>query len=151
MSDMSNRVPKHFRLLFVFSIFIVLLSIPALAQRQIYEPNRGGRERAALMDAIRKYDAKRDPRLSAEVFNVSALRVQGVWAYTMVEQQLRDGVVSYGVAHVFLRRVRGNWQVEFSTFNDGQKVGVDGLESLRKRYKTFPKQLADFAMNYLAG
>jgi hypothetical protein len=140
---------KLFVLLLLVNLFGFSLFGQQRAQR-MYEPKRGTAERVALMDAIREYDMKRDARLADELFQVLALRVSGIWAYAGVEQ-LPSGVISYGVAHVFVRKVRGKWQVEFSTFNDEEKVGVEGLEMLRKRHRAFPKALADFAMQHLAG
>ena len=108
-------------------------------------------ERSALMNAIRVYDAKRNPNLANETLHVSALRVQGLWAYASVEPQLSGAGDSYGQAHVFLQKAGGKWKVAFSTYNDSNEVGVDGLDRLRKKNRSFPKGLADFAMKYLAG
>jgi hypothetical protein len=71
--------------------------------------------------------------------------------YASVEQQLPDGIESYGHAHVFLQKAGGKWTVAFSTYNSRDEVGADGLDRLKKKNKSFPKALADFAMNYLAG
>lgn len=134
----------------ILSIILLAFTSGALAQK-IYEPKRGSAERASLMNAIRAYDVKRNADLSSETFRVSALRVQGTWAYANVEPQAASRVDSYGQAHVFLRRVSGKWRVAFSTYNDTNEVGVDGLDRLRKNNRSFPKGLADFAMQYLAG
>ena len=131
-------------------ISILMFTSAALAQRS-YEPKKGSAERTAIMNAIRAYDVKRDAGLASETFRVSALRVQGVWAYANVEPQLTSGAETYGQAHVFLQKSRGRWKVAFSTYNDTNEVGVDGLARLRKKNRSFPKGLADFAMKYLAG
>ena len=131
----------------LFSVLLLALVSSALAQKA-YEPKKGSAERTAIMNAIRTYDLKRDAELANETFRVSALRVQGTWAYANVEQQ---GANSYGPAHVFLQKAAGKWKVAFSTYNDNNEVGVDGLERLRKKNRSFPKGLADFAMKYLAG
>jgi hypothetical protein len=130
-----------------FSILLLAFASSALAQKT-YEPKKGSAERTAIMNAIRTYDVKRESGLANETFRVSALRVQGTWAYANVEQQ---GANSYGQAHVFLQKAAGKWRVAFSTYNDANEVGVDGLERLRKKNRSFPKGLADFAMKYLAG
>lgn len=135
----------------LFSILLFLFGLNAFAQQRLYEPRRGSTERTALMNAIREYDIKRDAKLKDETFNVTALRVQGNWAYANVEQQLPDGIQSYGVAHIFLQKAGGRWKVIFSTYNDTNEVGIEGLERLKKDNRSFPKQLADFATNYLAG
>ena len=129
----------------LFSILLLTLTSATFGQK-IYEPKRGSAERGALMDAIRTYDSKRDAGHANEVFNVSVLRVQGAWAYANVEPV--GG--SYGQAHVFLQKVRGKWNVAFSTYNDANEVGVDGLERMKKK-RGFPRGLGDFAMRYLAG
>ena len=133
----------------LFSILLLAHISGALAQKP-YAPKQGSAERVAMMNAIRVYDVKRNAELRDETFVVSALRVQGNWAYANVEQR-RQGGDSYGQAHVFLQKVSGKWKVAFSTYNDSNEVGVDGLARLRKKNRSFPKGLADFAMKYLAG
>ena len=137
--------------LFTILLLISALCISAVAQQKLYEPKKGSAERTALMNAVREYDVKRNAELAGEIFVISALRVQGIWAYANVEQQVQDGTESYGQAHIFLQKTGGKWKVAFSTYNNTNEVGVDGLERLKKKNKTFPKQLADFAVNYLAG
>jgi hypothetical protein len=131
----------------VFPILFFVFASSALAQKA-YEPRKGSAERVSIMNAIRFYDVKRDAGLAHETFLVSALRVHGTWAYANVEQQ---GANSYGQAHVFLQKTGGRWKVAFSTYNDNNEVGVEGLDRLRKKNRSFPKGLADFAMKYLAG
>ena len=135
----------------MFAILLSVFSLNIFARQNMYEPKKGSVERTALMNAIREYDTKRNATIAEETSTVTALRVQGNWAYANVEQQLRDDIQSYGQAHVFLQKIGGKWKVAFSTYNDTNEVGVDGLERLKRKNKTFPKQLADFAMNYLAG
>jgi len=135
----------------LFTILLFAFGLNAFAQQKMYEPKKESAERKALMNAIRDYDKKRDAAIADETFNVTALRVQGNWAYANVEQQLPGGVDSYGQAHVFLQKSGGKWKVAFSTYNDTDEVGVDGLDRLKKKNKSFPKQLAEFAMTYLAG
>ena len=139
------------RKILLSAILLSVFGLTALAQQKMYEPKKGSAERTALMNAIRGYDVKRDARIANETFNISALRVSGNWAYANVEQQLSNNAESYGQAHVFLQKTGKNWKVAFSTYNDTNEVGAQGLERLKKKNKTFPKQLADFAMNYLAG
>ena len=103
------------------------------------------------MNAIRAYDSKRNAELVDEKFRVTALRVQGAWAYANVEPWLPGGGDTYGQGHVFLQKSGGKWKVAFSTYNDSNEVGVDGLERLRKTNRSFPRGLADYAMKYLAG
>ncbi|MEO6334165.1 MAG: hypothetical protein ABIO91_04205 [Pyrinomonadaceae bacterium] len=136
--------------LLTFAFLLWAFGTVAVAQKA-YEPKAGSAEGTALVSAIRTHDVKRNPELKGETFRVSALRVQGSWAYANVEQQLPSGVQSYGQAHVFLQRVGGKWKVMFSTYNDANEVGVDGLERLKKKNRSFPKGLSAFAMNYLAG
>lgn len=104
------------------------------------------------MKAIKAYDIEQRDEFSEATYTVNAIRVQGTWAYTSVEPKLQgDGEsLNYGVGHVFLQKAAGGWKVVFSTHNDKEEVGVDGLEKLKKN-KTFPKQLATFAESQLAG
>jgi hypothetical protein len=139
------------KIILLFSGLLFVCGLNAFAQQRLYEPKRDSAERKALMNAIREYDTKRDAKLKDETFNVTALRVQGNWAYANVEQNLPEGVQSYGVAHVFLQKAGGKWKVAFSTYNDTNEVGVEGLERLKRNNRSFPRQLTDFAMNYLAG
>ena len=134
----------------LFSFLLLALTSAALAQRS-YEPKKGSTERTALMNAIRAYDSGRDAALANETFRVTALRVQGAWASANVDPQPAGGGDAYGQAHVFLQKVRGRWKVAFSTYNDSNEVGVDGMARLRKNNRSFPRGLADYAMRYLAG
>lgn len=136
---------------FTISFLILAFGFSVFAQQKMYEPKKGSVERTALMNAVREYDVKQNPKLKDETFVISGLRVQGNWAYANVEQQVPNGVESYGQAHIFLQKTGEKWKVVFSTYNSNNEVGVDGLERLKKKNKTFPKQLADFAANYLAG
>lgn len=133
----------------LFSILLFAFASSAFAQKA-YEPKRGSAERTEMMNAIRAYDVKRNAELGDETFQVTALRVQGSWAYANVEPRLPGGGDTYGQAHVFLQKVGGRWKVAFSTYNDNNEVGVDGLARLKKN-RSFPRGLADFAMKYLAG
>jgi hypothetical protein len=137
--------------LLIFAVLTITFSLFALAQQKLSEPKKGSAERISLMDAIRDYDIQRDAKLSEENFIVLALRTQGNWAFAQVEQQEQNGMESYGVAQVFLQKVGKKWKVAFSTYNDRDEVGVDGLAKLKKKYKDFPKQLADYAIGFLAG
>jgi len=134
---------------FLLSILLLTSVSGALAQKA-YEPKKGSTERFNLMNAIRAYDSTRNVELRDETFAVTALRVQGPWAYANVEQ-LPTSADSYGQAHVFLQKAGAKWKVAFSTYNDSNEVGVDGLARLRKKNRSFPKGLATFAMKYLAG
>src|SRR5687767_14967248 len=133
----------------LFPLLLLTLTSAALAQRA-YEPRKGSAEHTAILKSIRTYDAKRSAELANETLNVSALRVQGSWAYANIEQQPRSGDF-YGQAHVFLQKINGRWKVAFSTYNESNEVGVDGLARLRKKNRSFPKALADFAMRHMAG
>ncbi len=135
----------------LLSFAILAFGLSVFAQPKIYEPEKGSAERKVIMNAIRVYDVKRDSHIGGETFKVLDLRVQANWAYANVEQQLPGSIESYGTAHVFLQKTGGKWKVVFSTYNDNNEVGGDGLERLRKTNKTFPKKLADFAMEHLAG
>ena len=136
----------------VFLAVLVLLSASAgSAQKKMYEPKKGSPERQALADAIRNYDASRNNDLKGEIFDVNALQIQGDWAFASVERtNLPDA--RQGTHLAFLRRSGGTWKVMWSDYNDNNDVGVDALKRLRKKYRDFSKQLADFAENgYLAG
>ena len=146
-ASLRLRIMKKTLLL---STLILAFASGVLAQK-MYEPKRGSAERSAVMNSIRSYDSKRNGDLANETFSVTALRIQGNWAYANVEPRVASGGDTYGQAHVFLRKAGSKWVVAFSTYNDSNEVGVDGLERLRKNNRSFPKGLADFAMRYLAG
>ncbi len=137
--------------LLIFAVLTIIFSLSVFAQQKMSEPKKGSAERTALMDAIRDYDIQRDAKLSEEKFVVLALRTQGNWAFAQVEQQEQSGLESYGVAQVFLQKVGKKWKVSFSTYNNRDELGVDGLAKLKKKHKDFPKQLAEYALGFMAG
>jgi len=122
-----------------------------LAQKKMYEPKKGSAERKALMDAIRVYDVARNSDFEGEIFRIIALRVQGNWAFAVVERtnlpEAGDGTL-----HAFLQKSGAAWKVMWSNYNDNDEVGVGALVRLRKKHKDFYKELASFAENgWLAG
>ena len=133
------------------TLFLLACCLPVFAQQKMYEPKKGSAERKAVINAIRDYDIRKNPDIPDETFVASGLKIQGNWAYANVEQKTSSGELVYGQAHIFLHKTRAVWKVAFSTFNDTNEVGVDGLERLKKKHKDFPKQLADYAMTFLAG
>jgi hypothetical protein len=137
--------------LLIFAVLTITLSLSVFAQQKLSEPKKGSAERTSLMDAIRDYDIQHDAKLIEEKFIVLALRTQGNWAFAHVQQQEQNGMESYGVAQVFLQKIGKKWKVGFSTYNDHDELGVDGLAKLKKKHKDFPKQLAEYAMGFLAG
>jgi hypothetical protein len=137
--------------LLILMALTITFTLSVFAQQKLSEPKKGSAERTALMDAIRDYDIQRDAKLGEEKFIVLALRTQGNWAFAHVQQEEQRGLESYGVAHVFLQKVGKKWKVAFSTYNDRDELGVDGLAKLKKKRKDFPKQLAEYAMGFLAG
>jgi len=125
--------------------------LPAFAQQKMYGPKSGSAERKAIVNAIRDHDLRQKSDISDETFIISGMRVQDGWAYANVEQKTSSGALVYGQAHVFLKKTGSVWKVAFSTFNDTEEVGAAGLERLKKDNKNFPKQLAEYAMTFLAG
>ncbi|MBC7900181.1 MAG: hypothetical protein H7070_09025, partial [Saprospiraceae bacterium] len=113
------------------SLFLLAFCLPALGQQKMYEPKSGSAERTALINAMRDHDLKKNPDISDETFVASGLKVQSGWAYANVEQKTSSGQLVYGQAHVFLQKTGNVWKVVFSTFNDKNEVGVDGLERLK--------------------
>jgi hypothetical protein len=121
-----------------------------LAQQQMYEPEKGSAERKALMNNIRAYDMARNSDLEGEIFEVSALQVQGNWAFASVTRN--NLPEAEGGTHLaFLRKSAAGWKVMWSDYNDNNEVGVDALRRLRKRHQDFYKELANFAESQLAG
>ena len=133
------------------AIFVMACCLPAFAQQKMYGPKSGSPERKAIVNAIRDYDLRKNPDISDETFVISGMRVQDGWAYANVEQKTSSGALVYGQAHVFLKKTGSVWKVAFSTFNDTEEVGAARLERLKKDNKNFPKQLAEYAMTFLAG
>ncbi len=121
-----------------------------LAQKKMYEPKQGSAERKALMSAIRVYDVARNSDLEGEIFGISALKVQGNWAFASVERTNLPEA-GEGTHLAFLRKSGAGWKVMWSDYNDNNEVGVDALTRLRKKHKDFAKALADFAESQLAG
>ncbi len=139
---------------FLFFTFLVLCTFSADAFGQkMAAPKAGTPDYKAIVAAIKEYDTNKQDEFSEATYTVNTLRVQGTWAFATVEPKLKgDGEsLNYGVGHVFLQKTGGAWKVVFSTNNDQNQVGVDGLQDLKKKYKTFPKALADYAMGQLAG
>jgi len=132
-------------------IFVIALTGSALAQNMM-TPKSGSADYKGIVAAINTYDVSKHDEFSVATYTVNTIRTQGVWAFASVEPKLQgDGEsLNYGVGHVFLQKKAGKWVVEFSTNNDKQQVGVDGLAKLKKN-KAFPKQLAKFAESQLAG
>ncbi|HMT06403.1 MAG TPA: hypothetical protein PKA82_00260 [Pyrinomonadaceae bacterium] len=135
----------------LLAVLVLMSAAAGFAQKKMYEPKKGSPERQTLADAIRSYDTLRNSALKGEIFGVNAMQVQGDWAFASVERtNLPDA--GQGTLLAFLRRSGGSWKVIWSDYNDNGEVGVDALKRLRKRYRDFSKQLADFAENgYLAG
>jgi hypothetical protein len=130
---------------------ILLGASVALAQQKMYEPDKGSAERKALMNAIRVYDVARNSGLEGEVFEVTALKVQGNWAFASVERNNLPEAVG-GTRLAFLRKSGAGWKVMWSDYNDNEEVGVEALTRLRRKHRDLYKELADFAENgYLAG
>ncbi len=120
------------------------------AQQKMYEPEKGSAERKALMNAIRTYDAARNSELKDEIFDVSALQVQGNWAFASVERNNLPEAAG-GTHLAFLRKSGAGWKVMWSDYNDNEEVGIDALKRLRQSHNDFKKALADFAESRLAG
>ncbi len=121
-----------------------------LSQKKMSEPKQGSAERKALMSAIRVYDVARNSDLEGEIFGISALKVQGNWAFASVERTNLPEA-GQGTHLAFLRKSGAGWKVMWSDYNDNGEVGVDALTRLRKKHKDFYKELADFAESRLAG
>jgi len=137
--------------LILFVTLILFGASVGLAQKKMYEPKTGSAERKALVDAIRVYDVARNSDFEGAVFKMTALRVQGNWAFASVERTNLPEAGD-GTHMAFLQKSGARWKVVWSSPNDNDEVGVDALQRLRKKHKDFYKQLADFAENgYLAG
>ena len=138
--------------LIILAVLILFGSLAVSAQQpKIYEPKKGGAERKTLVDAIRVYDVARNGELTGEIFSITALKVQGNWAFAGVERVNLPNA-GQGTHLAFLRKSGGKWKLVWSDYNDDEEVGVAALKRLRKKHKDFYRRLADFAENgYLAG
>ena len=137
----------------IFLVTLVLFGASVgMAQKKMYEPKQGSAERKALMDTIRVYDVARNDDLKDEIFKIHALRVQGNWAFAVVERtnlpEAGDGTHT-----AFLQKSGAKWKVMWSNYNDDENnVGVEAVTRLRKKYKDLSKELTDFSINvYFAG
>jgi len=120
------------------------------AQQKMHEPEKESAVRKALMNAIRVYDVARNVELQGEIFKVSALQVQGNWAFASVER-INLPEAAGGTHLAFLRKSGAGWKVMWSDYNDNQEIGVDALARLRQKHNDFKKELASFAESHLAG
>lgn len=136
----------------ILLVTLILFGASAgVAQQKMYEPEKSSAERKALMNAIRVYDVARNSNLEGEIFEVSGLKVQGNWAFASVGRTNLPAVEG-GTHLAFLRKSGAGWKVMWSDYNDNDEVGGEALTRLRKKYKDFYKELANFAENgYLAG
>ena len=123
-----------------------------LAQKKMYEPKKGSAERKALMDTIRVYDVARNNDFEGEIFKIHALRVQGNWAFAVVERTNLPEAGD-GTHMAFLQKSGAKWKVMWSNYNDDESnVGVDAVTRLRKKHKDLSKELTDFSINvFFAG
>lgn len=137
------------KMILLVALILVGASV-GLAQKKMYEPNKGGAERKALMNAIRVYDVARNSDLDGEIFGITDLKVQGNWAFASVERTNLPEA-GQGTHLAFLRKSGAGWKVMWSDYNNNSEVGVDALTRLRKKHKDFYKELADFAGSRLAG
>ena len=130
--------------------FVASVGSVALAQGKLHAPSPGSAERKALMNGIRVYDIARNGDLKGEIFKVSALKVQGHWAFASVNRS--NLPKAGGGTHLaFLRKSGAGWKVMWSDYSNTNEVGVDALTRLRKKHKDFAQALADFAESQLAG
>lgn len=137
--------------LLMLAVFAIALTGSAFAQNMT-TPRSSSADYKGIVAAIKEYDVAQHDEFEVATYTVNTIRVQGMWAFVAVEPKLQgDGEsLNYGVGHVFLEKKSGKWVVAFSTNNDKQEVGVDGLAKLKKN-KAFPKQLAKYAESQLAG
>lgn len=137
--------------LITLAVFVIALSASAFSQTMT-TPKAVSADYKGIVAAIKTYDMTQRDEFEVATYTVTTIRVQGMFAFASVEPKLQgDGeALNYGVGHVFLQKKAGKWIVEFSTHNDKEEVGVDGLAKLKKN-KAFPKQLAKYAESQLAG
>ena len=137
--------------LLTLAIFVIALSASAFAQAMT-TPKASSADYKGIVEAVKTYDISQRDEFEVATYSVTTIRVQGMFAFASVEPTLQgDGEsLNYGVGHVFLQKKAGKWVVAFSTHNEKEQVGVDGLK-LMKKNKAFPAQLAKFAESQLAG
>jgi hypothetical protein len=132
-------------------ILLVLIGASdAIGQNVMYEPQKGTPERTAVLGAIKSHDIARNKGLSGQIFDVTAIRIHGNWAFVSVERtNLPDA--GQGTHLAFLQKTGTAWKVVWSDFNDNEEVGVSAITRLRKKNKDWSTKLGEFAMTYLAG
>ncbi len=137
--------------LFLLAFVLVGFTFTSYGQAMT-TPKASSADYKGIVAAIKTYDISQHDEFEVATYTVNTIRVQGTWAFIAVEPKLQgDGEsLNYGVGHVFLQKTGGAWKVVFSSHNDKEEVGVDGLSKLKKN-KAFPKQLATFAESQLAG
>jgi len=137
--------------LFLLAFVLVGFTFTSYGQAMT-TPKASSADYKGIVAAIKTYDISQHDEFEVATYTVNTIRVQGTWAFAAVEPKLQgDGEsLNYGVGHVFLQKTGTAWKVVFSSHNDKEEVGVDGLSKLKKN-KSFPKQLATFAESQLAG
>lgn len=136
--------------LFIISALLLLTASVAFGQKGMYEPKKGSAERKALIDTVTAYDVTRNDDLAGETFDVTAIKVQGNWAFLSVERSNLPEA-GQGTHLALLQKIGTKWKVAWSDFNDNEEVGADAITRLRRKNKDLSKALADFAMKYFAG
>lgn len=136
----------------LFLAFIVIGFATTASAQALTTPKASSPDYKAIVAAIKDYDIAQRDEFEVATYTVNSMRVQGMWAFAVVEPKLQgDGEsLNYGVGHVFLQKTGTTWKVVFSTHNDKEEMGVDGLAKLKKN-KAFPKELAKYAESQLAG
>lgn len=136
---------------FLFAFLLLVFNTSSFGQKMM-TPKSGSADYKSIVAAIKAYDVSEHDEFEVATYAVNSIRVQGMWAFASVEPKLQgDGEsLNYGVGNVFLQKTGTTWKVVFSTNNDKNQVGVDGLTKVKKN-KAFPKELAKYAESQLAG
>ncbi len=90
------------------------------------------------MNAIRVYDVARNSDLEGEIFGVSALKVQGNWAFASVERTNLPEAGT-GTHLAFLRKSGAGWKLMWSDYNDNGEVGGEqGVTGKKVKLGMYP-------------
>ena len=136
--------------LFIISALLLLTASAAFGQKGMYEPKKGSAERKALIDTVTAYDVTRNDDLAGEIFDVTAIKFQGNWAFLSVERSNLPEA-GQGTHLALLQKIGTKWKLAWSDFNDNNEVGAEAVTRLKRKNKELSKALADFAMKYFAG
>ena len=125
---------------FMFSIMMLL------SAGDVYTPQKGSIERAAIMDALRA-EVKRTQGIDV-VFVVHTLKLKDGWAWTITAPMSKDGSDHYEDIIALLHEQEHAWQIKELVCTEIEASGCtddpDFFEGLMQRFPNVPKEILTF-------